>query len=79
MEVSSERESNALSMAPILGAMGMDYKGVHFEAQLKEKRANALYRLIETLDETEKERVEFQMKQQKKEKGRAEMMRMLGI
>jgi hypothetical protein len=29
MEVSGKRENNALSMAPILGAMGMDYEEAH--------------------------------------------------
>ena len=42
------KESRALAMAPILGAFGVDYEEVEFEARFKKERASALYHLIES-------------------------------
>lgn len=73
-----ERESFALSAAPLLGAFGMDYEEKEFEAGLEGKRAKALLNLIEVLEETEKERLEFLEKQTRIAKGRDQLRKMFG-
>ncbi len=78
MNLSGKRTSDVLSMAPILGAFGQDYKEVHFEAEVKARRAKALYDLINTLDETEKEREEFRKKQESKQAGLETIKKILG-
>lgn len=74
-----DRQSFAVSAAPILGAFGMDYEEPEFEAGMRKKRAKALLDLIEALEETEKERLEFQAKQKAKAKGRDQLRKILGI
>lgn len=73
-----DRASFAASAAPILGAFGMDYEEKEFEANLHRRRAEALFNLVDTLDQTEKERAEFVAKQQEKAKGRAMLSKILG-
>jgi hypothetical protein len=46
---------------------------------LKARRAKALYNLIDVLDTTEKELVEFGEKQPAREKGREQIDRILGL
>ena len=75
----SERSSMVLSMAPILGAFGQDYEVVHAQKEIERKRAKALYELIKTLDDTEKERAEFAKKQVAKKEGIAQLHRALGL
>src|SRR3990167_2667476 len=75
----SERSSMALTMAPILGAFGQDYEAVHAQKEIERKRAEALYNLIKTLDDTEKERAEFVKKQEAKKEGLAQLHRALGL
>ena len=75
----SERSSMVLSMAPILGAFGQDYEVVHAQKEIERKRAKALYELIKTLDDTEKERAEFAKKQEAKKEGLAQIHRALGL
>src|SRR3990167_11492051 len=78
-EEASERSSMALTMAPILGAFGQDYEVVHAQKEIERKRAKALYELIKTLDDTEKERAEFANKQQAKKEGLAQLHKALGL
>ncbi len=75
----ADRYSMALSAAPILGAFGQDYEEIAFKNQLEHERAKALCNLIETLDRTEKERQEFVKNQGVKARGRADIVRMLGL
>jgi hypothetical protein len=78
-ESASERSSMALAMAPVLGAFGQDYEVVHAQKEIERKRAKALYELIKTLDDTEKECVEFAKKQEAKRDGLAQLHRVLGL
>jgi len=75
----SERSSMALTMAPILGAFGQDYEVVYAQKEIERKRAKALYELIKTLDDTEKERAEFAEKQVAKQEGLAQLHKALGF
>ena len=79
LNVCDDRQSFAVSAAPILGAFGIDYEEQEFELGLRKKRAEALLNLIKILEETEKERLEFQIKQKAKFKGRAQLKKILGI
>ena len=77
--LAEDKEMMSLSMAPILGAFGQDYESVHNEARIKKERAKALYNLIDCLDRTEKERLEWAEKQNKKQEGLAQLRRALGL
>lgn len=63
--------STSMALAPVMGAMGMDWEENQFEVNLRAKRAAALHNLIKVLDETEKERVEFDAKKVERAKGQA--------
>jgi len=78
-EGTSERSSMVLTMAPILGAFGQDYEVVHAQKEIERKRAKALYELIKTLDDTEKERAEFAKKQKAKKEGLVQLHKALGL
>lgn len=78
LKLANERSSFAIDAAPILEAYGRNWEADHFEAELKAKRAKALYHLIDVLDTTEKEWLEFAEKQATREKGRKQIERMLG-
>ena len=78
-ELASERQSMSVSMAPILGAFGEDYKDIEFEARIRKERASALFELIDTLDRTEKERIELNLKKKSRQKGLAQIHRALGL
>src|SRR3990167_5559096 len=75
----SERSSMALTMAPIIGVFGQDYEEVYTQKEIERKRAKALYELIKTLDDTEKERAEFVKKQEAKKEGLAQLHKALGL
>lgn len=77
--VAEDRIGTAMAMAPIIGAYGMDSEVAEFNARLHSRRAKALFELINVLDETEKERLEFKEKQKNKAQGRADIARMFGI
>jgi len=79
VEGASKRSSMTLSMAPILGAFGQDYEVVHAQKEIERKRAKALYELIKTLDDTEKERAEFAKKQEAKKEVLAQLHKALGL
>lgn len=78
MEEAANRSSFALDAAPIITAFGGDYEAKHFDAELHRKRAEALYNLITTLEDTENERGEFTKEQKAKEKGRKQLAKILG-
>jgi hypothetical protein len=73
------KEDMAMSAAPILGAVGLDYEEVNMEWGLRRKRAEALANLLRVLDETEKERAEFESKKIGKAHHRAEVARIFGV
>lgn len=78
-KLSDDRVSTAMAMAPIFGAVGGDWEVAEFETKLKAKRADALLNLIEVLEQTEKDRIEFAEKQKGKSEGRAQMARIFGL
>ncbi len=78
-EEAGKRSSMTLSIAPILGAFGQNYEEVHLQKEIERKRAEALYNLINVLDETEKERKEFAEKKIKKAEGLAQIHKALGL
>jgi hypothetical protein len=78
LKQAQDRQSFALSAAPILGAFGMDYEEHEIEARIRKERADALLNLITTLEKTEKDRAEFKEKQAEKQKGAEQLRRILG-
>jgi hypothetical protein len=60
-------------MAPIFGAVGLDWEGKQFEAGLHRKRADALVNLVKVIRDTEAERAEFKASQDNKAKVRAQL------
>lgn len=79
LDYANDRASTAMAAAPILGAFGQDYEEVHFEANVRARRAKAIYDLVSVLDETEKERAEFRRAKANKKAGLAELMTHLGM
>ena len=75
---SGEISSMALTLAPVLGAVGADYEEAHVEAEVKRKRALAIVNLVRVLKETEDERVDFKKKQASKQEALA-MFRGMGL
>jgi len=78
LEQSNKKKSFALSAAPLLGAVGMDYEAEEFDADLHARRAKALLGLIKTLKQTEEDRAEFAKKQVSKMEAQAQLRRILG-
>lgn len=72
------RVSTSMAIAPIMGAMGMDWEEKQFYVELEARRADALYNLVLVLDETEKDRVKFLEAQAKKREGQEVIKRILG-
>jgi hypothetical protein len=68
-------ESFAVSTAPILGALGVDFQHKEFEWKLRKERAQALINLIEVLERTEKERTEMN----KRKAGMDEIVKLFGL
>jgi len=75
---SSVASSSAMTLAPVMGAVGMDYEEAHMEAEVKRKRANAILNLVKVLKETEEDRESFMEKQVKKQEAIAQF-RGMGI
>lgn len=75
----NQRESFSLSASPILEASGINYEEVHFEMQLRRRRAEALVNLLKVLDETEKERIENKKKYAETAKHREHLKKMFGL
>ena len=75
---SRDASNFAMSAAPLLGAMGMDYEYEAHEASLRARRAKAVLHLIETLEKTEQERVDYARKQRSIAESRDEIRRVLG-
>lgn len=78
-EQARQQQSNALSMAPILGAVGLDYEEAELEAGVHARRAAALINLIDTLQETESDRIDFKKKQASTTASREQIARMVGL
>lgn len=78
-EKASERSSTVLSVAPILTASGQDYEEVYLQREVERKRADALCNLINVLDETEKERIEFYKRKDKEKEEMVKIQKILGI
>lgn len=77
-QAASDSASFAMSAAPLLGAMGMDYEHENLEASLRAKRAKAVINLMNVLDSTEQERADYAKKQQATAKARAQLRGILG-
>ncbi len=79
LEFSDNNVSRTQAMAPILTAYGMDYDAAEFEAKLRARRSSALFNLIDTLEQTELERIEFEKKQNGRREGRDQLAKALGL
>lgn len=75
---SDEMVDRTMSMAPIIGAFGENYEELEFEARLKQKRGEALFKLVKVIIDTEAERIEFKEKQKAKAEGREQLRSILG-
>lgn len=78
-ELASERHSFSISAAPIFGALGQDWEEQELETRIGLRRATALYNLVDVIDETEKERVEFAKSKAAKTKNLDILRRHLGM
>lgn len=61
-----ERESFAVNAAVIIEAVGGDYAKEEFEARSRKERAEAVYNLLEVLQRTENEKIDFRKGEIKK-------------
>lgn len=66
----SERESTAMTAAPILGAAGIDYEEKQMQWSIRARRAEAIANLLEVLRDTQKD-----MDEQKAKAGHSAAMR----
>lgn len=78
-QMATERASFALSAAPVLGALGMDYEEHELEASVRVTRTKALLNLIKALEDTEQARVDFAKKQASIASARAQLGGILGL
>ena len=78
-ESAADTHLTAMSAMPIMLAMGQDADEKVLEAQIRAKRAKALYQFIKTIKDTEDDRAEFRKEQKAKEQGRATLNRALGL
>lgn len=76
---SAGRSSMALTLAPVLGAVGMDYEEQHMEAEVRRKRAVALVNLVQVIADTEQDRTKFKQSQAAKQEARAKLSGILGL
>lgn len=74
-----QRESMAMSAAPLLGAAGIDYEEKNAEWALRRKRAEALANLLKVLRDTENDRISMQEKSASMQVHRNEIARLFGI
>jgi hypothetical protein len=79
LQVANTRASFAVDATPILEAYGREWEVDRFHAELTAKRAKALYQLINVLDTTERERLEFAEKQAAREERRKQIEQLLGL
>lgn len=77
--LADERHSLSLGLSPILGAFGENYEDAEMETRIRKERAKALYELVETLDRTEKERVEYGKKKTENKVKLAQLHKALGL
>lgn len=76
---SADIQSHTQAMAPVFGAVGMDWEEKDMEAGLHRKRAVALVNLVKVIRDTEGERAEFKASQASKAEARAQLSQFLGI
>ena len=74
-----DRESTAEGGAAILTACGIDYEEASLEARIRKERSRALLNVIETLERTEKERLDYAGKKVAKQAGAAQLRKILGM
>lgn len=67
------------AMAPIFGAVGLDFEEKDMEAGIHRRRAEALVNLVKVIKETEDERAEFAKGQANKAAVRAQLGGVLGL
>jgi hypothetical protein len=79
LDESYRRNSMALSAAPLLGSVGIDYEETEFDAQLHARRAKALLELVKALRDTEVDRMKFNTSKAKKAESAAMLRGILGI
>ncbi len=79
IDAANDRASFASSAAALFGAVGMDYESAEFEAILHARRAKAILNLINTLEETEKDRAEQISKSKKKAEAQNMLRGILGM
>lgn len=79
MELSAEKESNVLTLAPILGAYGENYEDAQIAARIKRERSKALYDLIDTLSRTAREQAEYDMKKKGRQEALDQIHRAIGL
>ena len=78
-QMAEERHSGSMAMAPVIGAFGGSWEDAEFDTKLHARRADALYNLINVLDETEKDRAEHETKKVKRSEGLVQIHRALGL
>ena len=66
LKAKGSRADYAMTMAPIIGAMGGDYEVAVAKGNMEDKRLDALLNLIKVLHDTEKEYKKAKQDQQKK-------------
>lgn len=79
LDHTSQAANHAVTMAPILGAAGIDFEEAEINNKYRAKRAAALLNLIQTLVNTEKEVKEFKEKKLKQVKTNQELKKMFGL
>ncbi len=79
LEVCEDTQQMAGSTAVIIGACGGDYQALENQARLRKERAAALYNLIEVLEKTEKEQIEFAKKAKTKQANLRQLQGILGL
>lgn len=76
---SADIQSHVQAIAPILGAVGLDYEEKDLEAGIRRRRSIALVNLVKTIKETEQERAEFAKSKDAKLAARAQLGGILGL
>lgn len=78
-ELSAGIQSKTQAMAPIFGAVGLDWEEKDMEAGIHRRRALAIVNLVKVIKETETERAEFAKGQDAKATARAQLGGILGL
>lgn len=70
--------NKTLTLAPVLGAVGLDYEEKHIEAEVRRKRAVALLNFVKTIKDTEDDRTKFKATQTQKAEARMQLSHLMG-